>query len=220
MHLFAPIFPINSSVTFNDQHDKNYLAIFHQLLHSFQFQIRPKMKYNIYLSYFHLFLENLGFNDLWIGTTAVSSARFAWRMFFRTFQCERRSLLLGCYSMAQIFKFFVLKISLLWPSFPLWYGLGTFSFRRPNLTQSNLIHTLFQLSTLICQLDKVLSIFHKFNTFCDAWLGWLDVFFVDSGRIKMLICFFNLDNTRALCLYRFSLSFEKHTPRQDSLQSC
>lgn len=182
------------------------------------------MKYDIYLSYFHLFLENLGFNDLWIGTTAVTSARFAWRIFFRTFQCERRSLLLGCYSMAQIFKF-VLKISLLWPSFPLWYVLGTFSFRRPNLPQSDLIHTLFQLSTLICQLDKVLSIFHKFNTFCDAWLGWLDVFFVDSGRIKMLIIWLplvervletELQNLRILLKHVFpktiiSLSIIKNT---------
>lgn len=172
------------------------------------------MKYNIYLSYIHLFLENLGFNDLWIGTTVVTLARFAWKNFFRTFQCERRSLLLGCYSMAQIFKFFVLKISLLWPSFPLWYGLGTFSFRRPNLPQSDLIHTLFQLSTLICQLDKI--------SIPSVMLDLADLTFSSLIGIELRcsFAFFNLDNTRALCVYRFSLSFEKHTPRQDSLQSC
>lgn len=128
-----------------------------------------------------------------LGTTVITSATFDCRTFYVRFHA-RDGL---CYLPLIVWRKSVSSSS--------WKSVFSGHFFRSHLGP---VHFLFvvqiccnriwfiffnnfpPLLRRICQLDKLLSIFHKFNTFCDAWLGWLDVFFVDSGRIK--ICFFQL----------------------------
>lgn len=203
MHLFAPISYFSLTCDFTGQQDLTFLTI----CSIFKFS----QNWNIIFTYLIFIFSWTVSASTPLDPTVITPARFACRIF----SSERRSQLhvLASYNMAQICKSFVLKTCLLLPSFPLSFGLGTFSSSesaaiRFNSYSFTTFHPNWKEPANLISFCR----FFTFHSFFDVWFRWLDVFFVNSGRIKMLCFLLLLTYTTPVlrvCIYCCCLSYEK-----------